>query len=372
MRRLVVIAYIALFSSCLFAGEDTASHWTGEWGSFEEAKAAGEMRSQGQRISITSCLRETCQATISTLVLSGDHCDGAGDLHVDSPNQATLKLKPPFPDPKHECLLTLTLHEEGTIRTISAKPKTGNCNFFCTPKCSFERQFSFRSATPFVGDDIPGCYLARSKALSAVCSDKSLADTQKAWMGLADATNALYARPADSAKLRDQAQAKCSTAEDAAACLRAFFHDDGVRLSRLKSEWQAGVTKDGDPAKALRKAAAIVGTYTHSFKNATAQGDRYRSTDSLELASQPGGKLHFKVDVNFANGHSCSIEGASKYKANGAFVYQSSENGENCVLEIFAGDKAVEFQDPLGGCKSYCGARGSLAGAKFRYSERKK
>lgn len=349
------------FSVCLVAAAQetgAAARWTGEWGGFKEGQAGGEMRSEGQRLSVTSCLRETCQAVISTSKLAGEHCDGTGELHVTSATQATLTLKA-IPEKKaKECALDLTLRESGKERSIAVKPVSKSCGAFCTPKCSFEREFAFRSATAFAGDDIPGCYLQRSKAALAVCSDKPLADLQKTWMELSDSINALYAKPFDAKVVRDRAQAKCDTAEDPASCLRAFFRDDGNRLSRLKAQWRAGISKPGNGKDASRKATAIAGTYVPPHGR-------------LEITPEPDSKLRFKANVNADGGRSCSVEGDAAYKANGAFVFQSDESGESCVLEIFAGEKAVELQDPLGSCKSYCEAGGTLAGAKFPYTDRK-
>lgn len=368
MSKLPLLFTIFIFS--LSAQAPNVSRWQGEWGSYKEAVAKGEMHAEGQRLAIHSCLGQTCQVTVSTSTLAGENCDGSGQLQLTGSSQATATLKTAFPDPKNECVLQLKLVDQGNTRSIEIKTKTSNCGYYCTPKCSFERAFPFHSPSSFYGDDIPGCFLARSKALVAVCTDKALSDLQHSWMGMVDETDSLFARASHTRQERDQAQTKCSENEDPAGCLRAFFKTDGDRLAKLKAQWEASVTEPGDAEEATRKAAAIAGTYAHSFRNGTVQGDRYRSTDRLEIKPGADGQIHFKVNLEFFNGHSCSAEGSAAYKKNGAFVYRSNETGEACVLEIFGREKGVEFQDPLGGCKSYCGARGSLAGATFKYSER--
>ena len=308
-------------------------------------------------------------------MLSGGNCGGAGDLHIDGPGKATATLNDSSKS-RSKCTLALDLQEGNNERRIEITKQGGDCDYYCTPQCSFERHFPFRSTTRFYGDDIPGCFLARSKALLAVCTDKSLADLQRSWMSLVEENSQLTERPGQaeqisSYKARDQAQAKCSSAADPAGCLRAFFKADGERLVRVKAQWQASVTDPGDPDEAARKAKTIAGVYTHSFANGTVQGDRFTSTNRLSIQPEAKGVIHFKVDLNFYNGHTCSAEGSAAYKQNGAFVYRSNETGESCVLEIFAGKAGVELQDPLGGCKYYCGARGSLDGANFPYTERK-
>ena len=308
-------------------------------------------------------------------MLSGGNCGGAGELHIDGPGKATATLNGSS-ESRSKCTLALDLQEGNNERRIAITKQGGDCGYYCTPQCSFERQFPFRSTTRFYGDDIPGCFLARSKALMAVCTDESLADLQRSWMSLVDETSELMKRPGEteqipSAKARDQAQAKCSSAADPAGCLRAFFKADGERLARVKAKWRASVTTAGDADEAARKAKAIAGVYTHSFANETVQGDQFTSTNRLSIRPEADGAIHFKVDLNFYNGHICSAEGSAAYKRNGAFVYRANETGESCVLEIFAGENGVKFQDPLGGCKYYCGERGSLDGADFPYSERK-
>ena len=369
MSKLLLL--VAMFIGWLDAQVPAPSAWQGEWGSYKEAMAKGEMHAEGQRLAIHSCLGQTCQVTVTTSTLAGENCDGSGQLQIDSATQAIATLKPPFADPKNECVLSLNLIGSGNQRRVEIKKKSGNCGFYCTPKCTFEHAFLFRSANRFYGDDIPGCFLARSKALDAVCSDKALADLQQSWMSLVDETDNLFTKPSHARQARDQAQATCSQSEDPSGCLRAFFKTDGDRLTKVKARWQTGVTEPGDPKEAARKAAAIAGTYAHSFQNRTVQGDRYRSTDQLEIKSSANSQIYFKVHLDFFNGHQCSVEGTAAYKKNGAFVYRSSDTGESCVLEIFAREKGVEFQDPVGGCKAYCGARGSLSGANFPYSERK-
>ncbi len=337
--------------------------------------SGGSMHAAGQRLFIGSCLGQTCEMIVSTSILSGDNCGGGGQLHIDSATTATATLQGSS-ESRAKCTLVLNLHEENNQRSISIKNQGGDCGYYCTPKCSFERSFPFRSTARFYGDDIPGCFLARSKALLAVCTDKSLADLQRSWMSLLDETSHLTRRSGQSKQIqsdraRDQAQAKCSSSEDPAGCLRAFFKADGERLTSAKAQWQAGVTNPGDADEAARKAKAMEGVYTHAFANETVQGDHFTSTNRLSIKPEPNGVIHFKVDLNFYNGHTCSAEGSAAYKQNGAFVYRSNEIDETCVLEIFAGRNGVEFQDPLGGCKYYCGQRGSLDGAAFPYSERK-
>lgn len=370
-KGLAALISLTLVASFAYAAEQSSDRWTGEWGSYKEAQTESGMRSEGQRLSVTSCVRNTCQAVISTSFLSGEHCDGAGDLRIESDREAKLKLHNDARG-KKSCVLFLRLNQaDASKRVIAVADKSGDCAAHCTPRCQFQREFVFRSAAPFFGDDIPGCFLARSKALSAVCSDQSLAELQASWSSLSDQTNQLFSQRTDSKERQDEAQGKCSTAEDPGSCLRAFFREDGNRLNKSKAQWQESITRPGDADEAKKKADAIAGLYVRSTRNSTVAPKGDGTKDRLQIDAAASGALHINMSLAF-KGHQCGIEGDAAYKANGAFVYQSNENGAACVLEVFAREKGVEFQDPLGGCKSYCGSRESLSGTTFHHSDRKK
>jgi hypothetical protein len=104
------------------------------------------------------------------------------------------------------------------------------------------------------------------------------------------------------------------------------------------------------------------------------QGDKFRSTDTLEIQPVSGTAIHVDVHLEFYNGHECNHEGVATYRRAGLFAEQlRDDQGKLCVFEVVPTSDGVELADPTGICRmSDCGARGGYNGAAFSSKERVK
>ena len=135
------------------------------------------------------------------------------------------------------------------------------------------------------------------------------------------------------------------------------------------------MTAPGDPGNAAKTAAAIAGKYRHSFPNSDVQGDNFLSADTLAIKMLPNQAIAYDVELEFYNGHECSLKGTATYRRAGFFVDQQ-KTGEPasplCVFEIRPQDDGVQLLDPTGACKRIsCGERGGYNGAHFRFRDRR-
>jgi hypothetical protein len=82
------------------------------------------------------------------------------------------------------------------------------------------------------------------------------------------------------------------------------------------------------------------------------------------------------VELNFYNGHECSLSGGALYRKDRSFVFDDSPRNalsdtQTCRLAIILSDDGVKFRDITGGCKvNYCGVRGGWNGEGFMFKER--
>jgi hypothetical protein len=129
---------------------------------------------------------------------------------------------------------------------------------------------------------------------------------------------------------------------------------------------------DKTPAALMHE---LAGVYKHRFMSATimpgkAPGEAdepYQAEDVIELVPYDDRHLYLRAELEFYNGHSCSIAGMAAYE-DGRFVYHdptppvpASEPG--CALSVGVKDGKLVLSDRLAPddaatCRAYCGTRG--------------
>jgi hypothetical protein len=112
--------------------------------------------------------------------------------------------------------------------------------------------------------------------------------------------------------------------------------------------------------------ARIAGRYSHHFLNGLVDGSHYWSDDVLEIVPLDPQRAYFRAELQFYNGHSCSIFGVAHAEA-GGLVYrepQANMDGGHCVLHIRETATGVRLEDDQS-CHDHCGARGTLNGDDF-------
>jgi hypothetical protein len=149
-----------------------------------------------------------------------------------------------------------------------------------------------------------------------------------------------------------------------------------VAAGRLRQAALPGLFAAGAAlgAGALPTAFDLAGRYTHSFGNGDVSGAHYRTTDELEIVARDRTHAMFDIQLNFFNGHECSLGGEAILEGS-ALVYRSAEPptpGEPlCMLRIWRDGARLRWTDGDNSCKAYCGARGSFMEGSMAWSSRR-
>lgn len=114
---------------------------------------------------------------------------------------------------------------------------------------------------------------------------------------------------------------------------------------------------------------ALAGRYSKHWQNGLIDGSKYWSDDVIEIVPVDATHVYFRAELDFYNGHSCSIRGVARAVGK-MLVYREKEittyEGKTpCTLTISAKGKALLLDDGDGTCKANCGARGTLSGFDF-------
>ena len=154
---------------------------------------------------------------------------------------------------------------------------------------------------------------------------------------------------------------------------RKAAHRSLIGLRRLKAlallPFLLAATKSTlDPAQALS------GRYYRQFPNGNIDGDKYTGEDVVEIVSVAPGSAYVRVELDFFNGHECSIYGIARSE-NDALVYRDPSptyDGKPCVLTVKRAGRSLLIDDDEGTCHfSHCGARGSFSDVKLPYSSKR-
>jgi hypothetical protein len=346
--------------------------WRGEWGSFARIPATGGSAEhyEGAGLSVRDCAGQRCQVSFEIQERTS-HAEAEGDLLVESDSEAVARLV----GFKGAEKCTLGLEKTGTWPpSITVKRRTGDCSDFATPGASFEHTYALRSRTPFYTDGIPACFVGEGRAMVTLCASEALSKQEHDWVPLVWEVSNLGARPLDKNAERARILKSCDAAPDPGACLKEAFAKSTEELNARKDAWKASVTEPGDADEAKRAIEAIEGSYRHSFANGDVYGNKFQSTDTLEIKRVSDTSIHVAAHLEFFNGHECNHEGVASYRRAGVFAEQVEDNeGRVCVFEVVPTTTGVQLQDPTGMCKlSDCGVRGGYRGAAFSWEERVK
>ena len=224
---------------------------------------------------------------------------------------------------------------------------------------------------PAFGDDFDFCFAEETPASKALCGSKKLSDEEHQWANRFDEVGTLFLKMDRQSELRKLVSG-CDAAAEPSICLTEAFNRSAEKLNTTKTNWQEAETQPGDPAEAKRKIAALVGSYTHRFRNGDTSGDKYWSTDTLDIEKASDDSILYSVELNFYNGHTCSMEGEASYTHRGIFVAEIQRDEDKmCYFELIPTATGVKLGDPTWKCRdSTCGNRGSYDKAFFSYTRR--
>ena len=122
-----------------------------------------------------------------------------------------------------------------------------------------------------------------------------------------------------------------------------------------------------DPGQLIRD---VEGVYKQTHHLGNVDGDRYDAEDVVEIVQDAPDRIYFRAELNFYNGHTCSINGIAALKDD-AFIYHAPKDTDAsdapCTLAIRLTDKDLVLYDRAGAdssstCRDHCGMRGTLSG----------
>lgn len=112
---------------------------------------------------------------------------------------------------------------------------------------------------------------------------------------------------------------------------------------------------------------SLAGVYKYQFDNGTIDGDEYRSENILELVPHGHRALYFRTELDFYNGHRCSLYGIAHPVKEG---FEFREDSCRFILKPRNGN--ITFEDVEGECRNeYCGARGGFSGVEFTAAQKR-
>ena len=103
--------------------------------------------------------------------------------------------------------------------------------------------------------------------------------------------------------------------------------------------------------------------------------DYYFLENKMEIIKQSENKAYFRLELEFYNGHRCSLSGMSKTSGSSLSYHakQDELDGKLCVLNLNISGDQIILEDVGGICQSHsCGARGYYTGITFNISKRRK
>ena len=104
------------------------------------------------------------------------------------------------------------------------------------------------------------------------------------------------------------------------------------------------------------------GVYERRFENGLVSGERFESTNSLDIFRIDDQSALVEIDLAFYNGHECAFTGVFQVEGE-SLVYREPESEVpdyrgQCVLTVARENGEMMFGDESGNCRDTCGARG--------------
>ena len=374
LRECFTVVLMSCASAVAFA-QSASSRWAGEWGIFKQMPSTDVRRFEGHGLSISDCAEQHCAFSVLVENKIG-HGNATGFLQVYSGTEAVAHL---LVSKKEYCSLRMTLDPRQP--SINVRQDAGDCSYFETPGATFLQSYAFHARESYVFYDTAACLAAVDPAMLTLCTSKELFEQQSKWQllfykvaDLGEQRSGL-AEGVQEQAAQDSLMQNCDSAGQVAECLTDGFAQSTNELEARQAAWLEGVTAPGDPGKAAQAAAAIAGSYRRSFPNGDVQGDDFLSTDTLKITELPNNAIHYSLELQFYNGHECSLEGTANYRRAGFFADQQKTDQPKfplCVFEILPMADGVKFADPTGACKMMsCGERGGYNGAQFSFKDRR-
>lgn len=119
----------------------------------------------------------------------------------------------------------------------------------------------------------------------------------------------------------------------------------------------------------------VSGVYKKTFNNGLADGSKYESENILEIVPVDDKAAYVRLELKFFNGHEGGIYGVATYGKESLVLETSPAPESRCLVELVWSENKILTKasyEKTPGCSSYHGARGSLDGAEFLTSKKRK
>lgn len=216
------------------------------------------------------------------------------------------------------------------------------------------------------------CDTAKTKSEKAICSDRHLARLDRLmnekYIALTKEVSASIAKDLKSSQLKWlKEREKCTLIDKVELVNKCVLDSMKTRLSEIQIIYVETKVKKGPEQEAKNSIKEIVGTYKKSFQNGDINGNESVSTDVLTItpSENSSNSIKFSVDLNFFNGHTCSLNGEATYTTDKEFVFLDSDSTSNCRMSFRRNKNSIVLDDGNNTCSTYCGVRGHFGKTEF-------
>ena len=392
MRNALVATVLLLSLSGCTNGPSSVQpsilEWQGEWGHWT---ADGRGHTYGASISIFGC-----NATALTCRFRYDsespqsRCTGSGydgNLLRISDSRAKGQFFD-YEGKPSECYLEFEKVQSSGRKELRLLSHSGvECSRYCTgDRLNYPSAYPFRTAAAYPPDTTRDCFADSRKSRAVWCGDRKIQefDQQLKELGLRiDTLNHTNNHHAIRS-VREGILTQCDGAADARDCLFSAY-------TKAVADWQLSekdareahgrdleaMKTPGDPIQGSKLIDRVEGVYRRRFQNATADGRKYTSENTLEIVRVSEDTVYFRIHLEAYNTSTCSLSGLARYSRKGVLVFADPESplddlNEPCLLQFEETPNEIKMLDPGNPCtRLHCGVRGGFDNQSFPVSSRK-
>jgi len=118
---------------------------------------------------------------------------------------------------------------------------------------------------------------------------------------------------------------------------------------------------------------ALAGRYERHFRNGMVDGSTHWSDNVVEIVPLDADHAYVRFSLQFYNDHSCGLAGVA-HREGAALVYEAAGDDAaptRCRLVIRREGAKLAWSDGEGGCRAFCGVRGSLLHGDLPWQSRR-
>ena len=366
MRPLALLTLCFLTASSLCAQQP--SPWQGEWSPLDAS---------GDRLTLGDCTAQSCKFYLahkgcSTLTNS--------PLSVQSDTEATANL--PGEDATHSCQLHLQ-RSASNKPTIAVKQSGNGCSYYCISGYgSFETTFVQHSSVVYAGRHAAECLKTTTPAPMATCLDPALAGLEQQWQDLYSDfpltppkkdTTAYQASEAARRRHPRRVRQGHRSSPMSPVSLHLRHRCDERKEGRIHRRLHRTRRPNrGRPHRSLHRRP--LSPYLRQRRRAGRQLPHHR-----QAHHHPGRhRLHplRRLSQLLQRPHLLALRRRALPQGRQFRLRRRPRQrrlrppAPSASSPSSPTPRAVEFKDLTGGCKDYCGARGSWNGEAFSFRDR--